>query len=69
MRVQVQFRQWCEVYYYNCLECGKPMFDEYSRRLGWCGCGTGRKKKPTERVALPKILDVYDPYGQVIGVK
>ena len=65
----------CEIYFYNCVECGVPIFSESARRAGLCGhCGMGRMRKRVAQLrriapAEQAWLDANDdPYGRPAAV-
>lgn len=61
----------CNVIFYNCRKCGGEIFTEQERKLGWCGCGMIRKKKPKSRAMMTELQKVFDenhdPYAQVMA--
>ena len=65
----------CEVYFYNCVECGVPLHSEAARKVGLCGrCGMGGKSrhigKPGRKEAAQQawLKENSDPYGQPVVV-
>ena len=64
----------CEVYFYNCVECGVPIISEAARKAGLCGrCGTGKPAPrcvPSRRKIAEQawLQENSDPYGQPVVV-
>lgn len=73
MKGLVRFTEIWEAVYFNCTYCGRPIFLEVERRLGWCGCKIAdveinAPREPAERRVGSEalVLDDGDPYGQPI---